>query len=327
RGLGKVFAFSSHGGRNPSRAPATARCLPSPASLGCVAAMRNLLRSARLWAGVGAALLGAAAATACELHELAMAAPAAEGGGGIPPVPRFSIDNMDLSVDPRDDFYRFAAGAWEERTDIPADKSRWGGFEELAERNWWNIRTLLETHASNPGPAGSIGQKVGDFFASAMDQATIDARGIEPLQPTLDSIAAIASTEDLIRAVAQQHLSLSSPFFGVAVFADMKQSDMNTLYLVQSGLSLPGRDYYFEERFETERAALKDHIVALYVLAGETSSEAQRRADLVYKIELALAEKSKRSAELRDRLANYHKFTVDEAMARWSALQLDTYFN
>lgn len=289
--------------------------------------MRNLLCSARKWAGVGAAILGVVPAIACEHHGITMAVPTTEGGGGIPPIPRFSVENMDLSADPRDDFYQFAAGAWEQRTEIPADKSRWGGFEELAERNWWNIRSLLETHAAEPGPAGSIGQKVGDFFASAMDQATIDARGIEPLQPTLDEITAIASTADLIRAVAQQHLGLSSPFFGVAVFADMKQSDMNTLYLVQSGLSLPGRDYYFEERFETERAALKDHIVALYVLAGETSSEAQRRADLVYEIELALAEKSKRSAELRDRLANYHKFTVDEAMARWSALQLDTYFN
>ena len=195
-----------------------------------------------------------------------------------PAVPRFSVAHLDKSVDPGMDFFQFATGTWRKNNPVPADKSRWGGFDELAERNWGHVRALVEAAAANPGAAGSNTQKVGDLFASALDVAMINARGLQPIEPMLARIAAVTTREDLAAICAEMHLELGNPLLGMAFYADQKKSDTYAFYLGQGGLSLPSRDYYFSEKFARERWEFLGHVARMLELAGEKRETAYRQA-------------------------------------------------
>ncbi|MEO5959423.1 MAG: M13 family metallopeptidase N-terminal domain-containing protein, partial [Opitutaceae bacterium] len=152
----------------------------------------------------------AIALTACAtLVRAAESAPLAD--------PAFSVKHMDLSVPPATDFAKFAAGGWYARTQMPSDKSRWGGFNELAERNWADLRAILEETAANPGEAGTLRQKVGDFFASATDVATINGLGVKPIAPDLAAIQNAKDLPELMKVSAQIQLRLGGPFFAISV--------------------------------------------------------------------------------------------------------------
>ena len=240
---------------------------------------------------------------------------AATDSAAEPPVPRFSIANMDPTVDPRVDFARYAAGNWYKTTEIPADKSSWGSFNQLDERNRYLIRMLLDAAAAQPGEPGSLQQKAGDFYAAAMDTAAIETAGLKPIETDLARIDAIASTDDFIRAVAAVQNSFGNPLFRRAVTADDKQSDTYILSLSQGGLGLPTRDYYCDARFEKERAAYLAHIARMFALAGEPAAAAQAHATTAFDVEKALAEVSKTPVQMRDPIANYHKMTPAELAA------------
>jgi len=257
-----------------------------------------------------------------------------------PPVPRFSIAHMDLAVDPRVDFARYAAGHWYQTTEIPADKASWGSFNQLDQRNRYLIQRVLEEAAAQPGEPGSLPQKVGDFYATAMDTTAIEAAGLKPIEADLARVDAIASVDNLIGAVAALHHRLvpppynpsgayappSTPLFSRSVQPDQKQSDTYILHLSQGGLGLPSRDYYFDERFEKHRTAYLEHMAKMFALAGEPTALAQAHATTAYTLEKALAEVSKTPIQLRDPLANYHKMTVAELAAASPGLPVNTYF-
>ncbi|ACB75094.1 M13 family metallopeptidase [Opitutus terrae] len=236
--------------------------------------------------------------------------------------PGFAIERMDLSVAPGTDFARFAAGKWYETTQIPADKSRWGGFDELREQNWAALREIVEETAAQPAAAGSVPQKVGDFYASAMDTARINALGLKPIEADLAAIADAKDKEALFHQVAQMHLRIGSPFLGLAFFPDQKQSDVYGFYLFQGGLSLPSKEYYFSEKFARERWEFVGHVAKMLELAGEPRAAAFQQAETVFALEKALAENAKLPVELRDRLANYNKMTIDAAASAYAGLPL-----
>lgn len=237
----------------------------------------------------------------------------------------FSVDLMDRSVPPGVDFAKYAWGAWAARTEIPADKARWGSGDMLGQNNWQRIRGLLEETAASPGAPGTHRQKVGDFFASAMDTAAIDAAGLQPLQRDLDRIAAIAGVEDLIRQVADAHVHIGAPLFGSSVYADQKDNTAIRFYLGQGGLSLPTRDYYFDEKHAKARAGFVGHVAKMLQLAGAAPEAAAREAETVMALETKLAQVSKTPTELRDPLANYHKMTVEAAAAAMPGFPLELY--
>jgi len=261
-------------------------------------------------AALGAALLLPLAATAAVV-------PAADL--------KFSPAHMDRSVAPGVDFTKYATGGWAARTEIPADKARWGSGDMLGENNWARIRGILEDAAANPGAPGSSAQKVGDFYASAMNTAAIDAAGLKPLQPTLDRIAAIQSVDDLIAVVADAHLHVGGPLFGTFIYADLKDNSQIRFYLAQGGLSLPTRDYYFDEKYAKFRDAFVVHVAKMLELAGATPEAAQADAATVFALEKALAEVSKAPTELRNPLENYHKMTRAEAAAAMPGFPLERY--
>src|SRR3954469_8472570 len=123
----------------------------------------------------------------------------------LPPVPRFSTSYMDTTVPPGVDFARYAWGNWSKDNPLPADKSRWGSIGQLDQYNQACLKAILEAAASKPHEPGSIEQKVGDFFASAMDTAAIDAAGTKPIAADLAQIAAINNLTDLARVLAALH--------------------------------------------------------------------------------------------------------------------------
>ncbi len=253
-------------------------------------------------------VLAAAALVAC--------APLSAAGPDRPVAPRFSVASIDTSVDPRADFAHYAFGAWQKKNPVPADKARWGAFGELDQFNQLALKGILEDAAARPHPRGSVGQKVGDFFRSAMDTAAIDAAGLKPLAPELARIAAIASTADLARELARLHDQGVGALFSVFVDADEKASTVNALYAHQGGMSLPSRGYYFEPQFEKIRTAFVEHVGRMLSLAGDPPQAAAAGAKTVLDVETALAAGAKTPVELRDALANYNRMPTAEFAAR-----------
>jgi putative endopeptidase len=249
-------------------------------------------------------VLAAAVCGAAGLYAADTATPAKLPSG-------FSVEHMDLSVDPRVDFAKFAAGTWYKNFQMPADKSRFGAFDTLEQNNWANLKAILEEVSAQTHPAGSVEQKVGDYFATAMDTAAIDAAGATPIAADLAAVDAIQNMDDLSRFVAKQRLEGGGGLFGAAIFADLKQSDINGLYIFQGGVSLPSKEYYFAEQFAKQREEFKTHVAKMFTLLGESPETAASAAATVLAVETALAEHFKTPVELRDRLANYHRASFE----------------
>lgn len=230
----------------------------------------------------------------------------------VSPVPRFSVEHLDRSVRPGEDFYRFAAGSWLKRNPVPADKARWSGFDELAERNWQLIHELLESSAAAGKAASGPRRQVGDFYTSAMDTNRIEQLGFKPIEPDLRDIARLKSTRDFVRLVARFHQQGVNPLFGDGVGADAKNSSVYVYEIGQGGLSLPDRDYYLAAGFATQREAFVKHVEAMFRLLGEPEAQAKHDAATVLSLETELARASKSRVDLRDPNANYNKLTVQE---------------
>src|SRR6266852_3055880 len=154
---------------------------------------------------------------------------------------RFSIDNIDKTVDPCTDFYQYACGNWIKNTEIPADQSSWVSFNELDERNQYTMRDILEKAAVAAPGRDAITQKIGDFYSSCMDEKIADTKGSEPLKPELDRIAAVKDKTALIDAIAELHLRGTRGLFSFYSSPDLHNADMVVGNLDQGGLTLPDR--------------------------------------------------------------------------------------
>ena len=259
------------------------------------------------------------------LAALTLAAIGPLAAADLPPVPRFSVDYMDKSVAPGVDFARYAWGHWSNDNPLPADKSRWGSFTELDQYNQAALKGILETAASKSHEPGSVEQKVGDFFSSAMATAAIDAAGTKPVATDLAQVAAISSLTDLAHALAVLHNQGVPGMFAVVVFADQKKSDINALYAFQGGLSLPSKDYYTEEKHAKFREGFVTHVTRMFELAGDPPAAAAAGARTILDLETALAANAKTPTELRDRLANYNKMSTADLIAKVPAFPFKAY--
>jgi putative endopeptidase len=243
-----------------------------------------------------------------------------------PKVPRFSVENMDKSVPPGADFFKYAAGVWIRSNPVPSDKSRWAGFDELQERNWFLIRDILERCAADTtAPSGSTSGKVGAFFASAMDTNRIEQIGIKPLTPDFDRIEALGSAQDMLKLLGELHQRGMGGLFSSGVSPDEKDSTVYAFSLGQGGLGLPDRDYYLNPEFAKQREAYQVHVEKMLAMAGAKEADAKKQAQTVLELETALAKASKSRTDLRDPISNYHKFPVAELAAKYPALPIQTF--
>jgi putative endopeptidase len=221
------------------------------------------------------------------------------------------LDYMDTSVDPAENFFRYANGNWLNTTEIPADKARYGAFTILADKAREDVKAIvLEAAESGNAEAGSETQQIRDFYLSFMDTEGIETRGLKPLEPVLKDIAAIEDYRDLSRYFAEANRQGVTTPLGFYIDNDEKQPDQYIPYFSHSGLGLPDRDYYLkdDEQSKQLRDDYRQHIAAMVELAGQSDGEAA--AETILAIEHSIAERHWPRAQLRDREKTYNKFQV-----------------
>ncbi|GAB3239923.1 M13 family metallopeptidase [Hymenobacter seoulensis] len=220
--------------------------------------------------------------------------------------------NLDTTVHPGDDFYRYANGTWFSQHPIPASESNWGIDKEVQNEVYDRLRKLNEDAARANAAAGSVQQKIGDFWATGMDSVALAKQGAAPLKPELDRIAAMQSVADVQAEIARLKPLGVNALFGSYIGQDAKNSDKMALQLYQAGLGLPNRDYYFNKDARTSniRKEYSLHLAKMFGLLGQDAATAQANAARVVQLETKLAAASRKLEALRDPYANYNKMTV-----------------
>jgi len=236
------------------------------------------------------------------------------------------LETRDLSVRPGDDFFHYASGNWVDNFEIPADKSRYGAFDVLRDRSDERIRGIVEELVSSEPIAGSLEQKIADYYLSFMDTDRLNQLGIEPLRPALAEIAAIQTREDLVNALGRARLQASASPIGFGVGPDRVDPDRNQMRLSIGGISLPDRDYYLldTERFVEIREEFVSHLTRMFEFAGDEDSEARARAVLA--LETGLAQHLWPRAQRRDRDLTYNPMTYEELKATYTGFDWDLFF-
>ncbi|MFM9828364.1 MAG: M13 family metallopeptidase [Sphingomonas sp.] len=256
---------------------------------------------------VAAALAGSAALGAPDDDLKASPTPANGAGlSGRPEIGDFGFDEagMDRSVAPGDDFFGYAGGTWLKTTAIPADKSSYGAFDVLQDLSQDRTKGLLEAAMADPS------SKIGLAYAAYLDSATIDAKGLAPIQPWLKRIKSLRSKKGYAALVAEADRNGVAVPFGSGVGQDAKAPDVYTVGLRQGGLGLPDRDYYLSDspKLVEARAAYEAHIAKMFTLAGERNAEA--RAKAIVALETQIANIQWTRVESRDADLTYNKTPV-----------------
>ncbi|WP_115375596.1 M13 family metallopeptidase [Adhaeribacter pallidiroseus] len=218
----------------------------------------------------------------------------------------------DTTVLPGNDFFQYANGAWIKKHPIPVSESNWSIGREVQDEIYTRLRKVNEDAAQANAQPGSNDQKIGDFYGMGMDTVTLEKKGLSPLQPELDRIAAIKSNADVPAVVAHLQVMGVNALIGPSVDQDAKNSEQIALYLWQSGLGLPNRDYYFiqDKRTQNIRQEYRQHLIKMFTLLGQHQTTATQNSDRVIKLETALAKASRKLEDLRDPYANYNKMAV-----------------
>ncbi len=222
--------------------------------------------------------------------------------------------NMDSTVNPGDDFFMYANGEWIKKNPIPGDRGSWGLGTLVQEENWKRLREISEKAASAKAAKGTNEQKIGDFWATAMDSAKIEEKGLQPIQAYLDKISAITDLKSLLATVAELKRIGSHTLFGDVVTQDDMNSEVMTYKLWQGGIGLPEREYYFKTDAATAniRSAYVKYITRILTLSGDDSVKAMSEAKDIFSMETKLAQASRKIADLRDPHANYNKRAITD---------------
>ena len=271
-------------------------------------------------------LIGAAAllvVAACGQKEVAE--PVAEEAAAKPLESGIDLTAMNTEVRPGDDFFEYVNGAWVATAEMPADKARYGIFDKLRDESQEAVKAIIEKSASGDFAKGTDEQKVGDMYNSFLDWETRNARGIEPLQPELDRINAIASYDDLaVYFASALTRGLDAPF-AAQQLTDFLDPTQYAILVAQSGLGLPDREYYFKDDENSEQIRQKyvAHIEKMFDIAGfEGGADA---AQTVMALETRLAAENMKKEQLRDYAGNYKKFALADLPGIMPSFNWDGY--
>ncbi|MCI6293032.1 MAG: M13 family metallopeptidase, partial [Bacteroidales bacterium] len=236
--------------------------------------------------------------------------------------------DMDKSVRPGDDFYQYAGGGWLKANPMKPEYSSYGVFNDLAETNRKQIRELFENLSKEKHAFGSVGQKVADLYNMAMDSVRLNKEGAAPLQKDLDKVKAFSKKADFTAFIADQHLYKGNPFFGIGVDTDLKNSDLNVMWLSAGTSGLPDRDYYLNTDADSKKKqeAYRAYLSKIFQLSGYKKKEAEKAAKVIYNIEYQFAEAKMSRAEARDYNKLYNIYTIDMLQKDYPAIQWAKYF-
>ena len=243
-------------------------------------------------------------------------------------VPAIDINNFDESIVRNDDFYQWATGGWQKNNPLKPEYSRYGSFDVLRENNEIRINDLFSEMKTKKTEKGSVEQKIADLYVMGLDSVRLNNEGVAPLKADLERIAAVKGREELAPVLGWLHRETGNPFFSAGVSADLKNVDINVLYIGQAGLGMGNRDYYLsqDEKMVEIQGKYVEHIKNMFVLAGFSTEDAAMASEAVMNIERQLAFAHFSQAELRDSYANYHLYTTDSLKASFPGFCWDTYF-
>ena len=230
----------------------------------------------------------------------------------------FDVRDMDTNVRPQDDFYQYANGTWLKKNPIPPHESHWGSFLVLRYDIEKKLRALVTQLQNKKNlKLGSPERMVHDFYRSGLDMKRRNALGLTPLHSLLDRIARIKDVRSLVLTIAHLEKIGGGGPWGVTVDQDMKDSETYIIYLHQSGLGMPDRDYYLKNDTESVRVrtAYVKHLETMFVLMGKAKAGAKHNRETVMRIETAIAKISMPKEDLRDVDKTYHKMRMS-ALAR-----------
>jgi putative endopeptidase len=266
---------------------------------------------------------------AVSLACFAQAPAATDNNKGPKSTEGFSVANIDKSIDPCVDFYQYACGNWMKNTTIPADQPEWASFVEVEERNLLIQKDILEKSSGNDPNRSPITQKIGDYYESCMDEKTVDEKGLAPLKPELDRVAAVKDKDGLIEAMAHAYMIGPNPLFNFYSNSDLHNAGMVIANIDQGGLSLPDRDYYIKDDATDKvkvRGQFVEYVTNMFKLTGQSPEQAAASAQTVLRVETSLAKASMDRTLRRDPKNRDHKMSRADVVAMAPSFRLDRYW-
>ncbi|WP_284650892.1 M13 family metallopeptidase [Flavobacterium terrisoli] len=244
--------------------------------------------------------------------------------------PGIDLSLMDKSVRPNDDFFRFVNGTWVKNTEIPADKTRWGSFDELRQRTDKDALAILKEAANNPKYKSNTDQgKAVNLFKSIMDTVARNKQGIGPIKPYLAKIDAIKNISDLQKVLIEMEPLGGIGFFGVGVGADDKDSNKNSVTLGAGRLGLPDRDYYVADDKDSKekRDKYQTHVARMLAFIGKTPEQAKSEAQRIVAFETAMSEPRLTRVERRDARLQYNPAAIADLQKMVPAIDWSNYLS
>jgi endothelin-converting enzyme/putative endopeptidase len=254
--------------------------------------------------------IAAAALAACATSPTAKEEGAA--AGAFPLTGGVDEKLLDKAAKPCDDFFQYACGGWVKSVEIPADKPRFGSFDALFDKNLEVLKKLAEDAAAGKEATGSYSKKVGDFYAACMDEAAIEKRGLGDLAPELARIDGLKDAAGLAPVLARLHAVGAEPFFELISEPDAKDATKMIGWIIQSGLGMPDRDFYFRDDPQSKqlRGLYEGHVGRMLGLAGAPAAETAKQAKAVLAFETRLAESHWTRVEMRDPDRRYNRLDL-----------------
>ncbi len=240
------------------------------------------------------------------------------------------LENLDASVKPGDDFFQFADGGWNAAHPLTDEYARFGSFEQLAEDNRKQLKSLIDEIVAADNEPGSNAQKIADLYKMVLDTARRDREGLSPIKSWIEKVEAVKERKEIFPLMVEMDLNgLVGNYFGVGIGADMMDSKNNLVSIGQGGLSLGEKEYYLDTDDATTaiREAFKKHIVRMFSLCGFDEKTAQKKMEDVMLIETRIAQKSYSAVQQRDPAANYHKMSFDQLKKDYKGIDWQLLFD
>ena len=242
--------------------------------------------------------------------------------------PAIELSNMDTSINPADDFFRFCNNNWLKNNPIPEEYTTYGAFTEIDQHNEMLIQDIINEVSQDANAAeGSVAQKIRDFYNAGMDTVAINERGFRELMPYFEKVDALTDKADLASLLGYLHSEGFGGFFNAGPSTDPKNAEMVIMHLFQGGLSLPDRDDYLEEASQEMREKYVEHVAKMFELTGTDSEPAKDIAERILAFETELAKNSLTRVERRDPDRTYNRRSRQELQASTPVFNWDKYFN